>query len=205
MAKKKKKHIINWNIISIYLTVVVLIIGLFLGYNNKELSILHSELERVEKEKIELTQNTDPEWHIKFNNQKDFYESILDIKDSSLSHSTKINDSLTSLLKHSSILDSNQVIYTEKQDIRALNALMNQERYCEYICTIKEYIALRDSFIQEIFSELGNKELKISEYQNTIKKLSRKSTFINWSLIILMIISTIGAIMGYLKAKKNNS
>jgi len=64
----KYKHVINWNIITLLATIGVVILGIILNYNKREIDVYKAELAKAEKEKNELKAETNPEWHIKFNN-----------------------------------------------------------------------------------------------------------------------------------------
>ena len=74
---KPKKHTVNWNMITLIITIGGIIISIVLNYNRRELDILHSQLDKIEKEKSEIENQIDPEWHKKFNNQKNYYENEL--------------------------------------------------------------------------------------------------------------------------------
>src|SRR5690606_12775461 len=112
---KKKKHIINWNIITLITTVAIVIIGIVLNYNQREINILQSELRSSENRINELESELDPSWHIKFKNQKDYYENELKTKELVINEKS---DLLTQLQSQ------NGLLLSREQKIEIVKTLM---------------------------------------------------------------------------------
>ena len=184
---KKKKHVINWNIITLITTVAVVIIGIVLNYNQREINILQSELRSSENRINELEFELDPSWHIKFKNQKDYYENELKMKELVIN---KKSDLLTQLQSQ------NGLLFSREQKIEIVQTLMAYPLILEEVKILEELNKSNEKII-EIQKKILSIKNSISEKENT--KISKSNKFLNIGLILFGIVGLISAFMVYRK------
>lgn len=194
--KNKNKHIVNWNIISLVAAILLLIISIILNYNNREISILQSELDRIEKENNILSQKNDPNWYEKMNNQNVYFESIIKSKDSVILINKKVIDSLENIQTTAilTVKDRN-IVLTEKQMdnlvLKLLKAELDSIRLIEY--NLKEQIwTLQDSIYSSEINYLKRRDgyniQIIHNLEEMIENLESENKLIHLPLLIISLI-----------------
>lgn len=197
---KKKQYPINWNLISVCATVIVIVLGIALGYPQKELSLLQTELRLAEKEKKELEKELDPEWHNRLNQLSAHYEYILKRKDDTIKFS---NEKIDSLRKEFSIVQKNdrdQITLSEVQAKKIVIALMKSKTQDSLIYIneqqIKNYKAIDDN-LNEII------QLKDKYIEYLIEFNSQKRVYGIISLVLAMLIILL-ILYGKIRSRKKN-
>lgn len=151
----KYKHVINWNIITLLATIGVVILGIILNYNKREIDVYKAELAKAEKEKNELKAETNPEWHIKFNNQREYYESQLNIRQSELESIKNQRDSIKRYTSKAKIGNSGDIGLSIKTARKVLAKIEDGRR---------------DSGLLALNLELLNLYIQKDSYQNYLIK-----------------------------------
>ncbi|WP_336129642.1 hypothetical protein [Mesoflavibacter sp. CH_XMU1422-2] len=187
---KKKKHIINWNIITLITTSAVVIISIVLNYNQREIDILQSELTRSENRIKELESELDPSWHIKYNNQKDYYESEIKRKELLISEKNEILTELES---------KNGLVLSKEQKVEIVKTLMAYPKVLEKVKLLEEINNSSEKII-EIQKEMLAVKNSISEKEKS--RISKSNTFLNIILVLFGIAGLFSAFMVYKKSKK---
>lgn len=113
--KGKYKHVINWTIIgliiSVILGIVPIAIAIIFNYNQSEISILKTEISQLERENTTLTSQLDPVWHQKLNSQKLYYENEI----AGLEKNIKsIEHSLVNMKAKGYLLDTNNIVISKE-------------------------------------------------------------------------------------------
>lgn len=108
----KRKFVLSIELIGLILVIALALIGFYINSNDKEVTLLNNEIGRLKEENEQLKAESDPNWHSKFNNQRQFYEAELSTKDKELLVLKVETDSLVKIknfLKHKDLRD---LIYT---------------------------------------------------------------------------------------------
>lgn len=214
MTKKKNKitHIINWNIVTLITTVSVIIFGIILNWNQRKIDILESELTRLSNYNTELQKNTDPEWYIKFNDQKEYYESEIErIKNAKLNLKTdnipkenlinELDNSLTITAKQRDIIV--EKLLKAKANVEIIDNLENQIKIKEELINIKnkliELQIEKDKSNSKIRSNL-NQIIKSQREQIDLLNNSKKTNL----LVNLIIFFSLLGLISLIKTYKNN-
>lgn len=176
--------------------ILLLIISIILNYNNREISILQSELDRIEKENNILSQKNDPNWYEKMNNQNVYFESIIKSKDSVILINKKVIDSLENIQTTAilTVKDRN-IVLTEKQMdnlvLKLLKAELDSIRLIEY--NLKEQIwTLQDSIYSSEINYLKRRDgyniQIIHNLEEMIENLESENKLIHLPLLIISLI-----------------
>ena len=206
---KKVVHIINWNLISIVLTIGGIIFALILNYNKREIDILKSELIKVEKEKDKLSEEVDPEWHIKFNHQKQYYEGQL-AHQSELLYIT--NKELDSIVKNQPALilslENRGLGLSVIQMDNLIRILFEAEKNTELIELYETMIENYESIMSHNEQRIKNYEaidslrlLEIGLYQSLIENSDETDNMLFIIQILLFVLAFIAILYSYLKSK----
>lgn len=224
MAKKKKiKHIINWNLITIISTFGIVLMGIIINYNTRKMETLEFDLTRKEKENQDLIAQIDPNWHIKFNNQKEFYENQLKkMKIENLNYKNMLASTKEQSKKNTFNLIEGKLELTINEAkhlaTRLITADLNEKLIISYkksrvldSLQLLNYKKLKDNSVkiinnleemafsqEKIINLMKQKELILSKYRNSPYKII---------LLLLGIVGLISSSFSFssIKKKKNSS
>ena len=144
MKDKQTKHIVNWNLITLIATIAVVLLGIILNWNQRQIDILEKELELASSEIENLRSQTDPSWHIKFNEQKSYYISELAQKEKILIQKSKDLDSIigSSITIGNATLGLLNMPGIEKVSVSHLSKRKLDSIYLSYYLLIRAYESL---------------------------------------------------------------
>lgn len=212
----KIKHIINWNIITLIITTGVIILGIFLNYNKREIDIYKAELAKVEKENNELKSKLDPEWYSKLNNQRNYYESELSVKETAILEIKKQKDSIENSNAKAKLDNADNLVLPIKVARKIAKKLIEGQRDSALLSVNLELLdnyKQMDSGLRKIIESRGeqvnilktwnlNNEKIIKIYSSAISEYEDQSKLLSLLLLINIVIF-ISALLAWIKSKKN--
>ena len=213
MGKNTKvKHIINWNLITLISTLCIVLLGIILNWNQRQINILESELNRSEEVIKDLQSEIDPEWHFRYNNQKEFYESEITKRDSLI----KINSIASSNVAKEIVIEGKKIVLSERQRDKLVEKLIRAKIDSIEIQSYKienqfskEIDSLKSSIIEKLSEQNENYRLINENNRLIIKNLEKRIELVNSKnsnyfvpLILVSLISLFSIFMAFLKKKK---
>jgi len=207
----KKKHIVNWNWITMIFTIGGIIITLILNYNQREIDILKSELEKSEKENDDLLTKIDPEWHIKFNNQKQYYEGELAVKNELIN---KTNSELDSIVRNQPALilsvENRQFKLSDSQFRKLVYKLVKAEEdsilisqvYKPMVKDLKSLDSLHRLHINNLEQIDSLRILQLNEHQERAMSTDKKLSVLQ---LIALFSALLSLFMGNLMNNRKNT
>jgi len=215
MTKKKTKikHIINWNIVTLILTVSVMIFGIILNWNQRSIDVLETEVTRLSGLNDELQNNSDPEWHIKFSNQKEFYESEIQLIQKAQLILNKDNALEENLANE---LDNSLTITARQRDI-IVEKLLKAEESFELIDNLENQIKIKDELIKiknELIELQNKKEKSSSKIRSNLNQIIKnqkeqidllENTKTSTMLVNLIILFSLLGLLSLFKTIRNNT
>ncbi|RJE70586.1 hypothetical protein [Reichenbachiella sp. MSK19-1] len=158
----KNRFNINWNVTNTIIAIVAILTTYFIFSNDKEIVVLQSQLQMLQKENEALKGDVDPEWHKKFNNQTQYYKDVINQISTKTAHLTWLNDSLKNKTKSLYLIDSNRVILSRQKSKQFLIKLINAER--------DSILVLNYQKIDSIRSELDEHQSEQDKLQKAINE-----------------------------------
>ena len=210
MGKKTKvKHIVNWNLITLISTLGIVLLGIILNWNQRQINILETELNRAEKEKQNLQTEIDPEWHFRYNNQKQFYESEIAKKDSLIKiNSLKINSLTSARVAEMFVIKDKKIMLSEKNMDRLFEKLMRAdidsleiESYKIQADLFKEIDKLNKLIIENLKKRDENNRLLIKNLEKRNELIHSKNDYY-LPLILVSLMTLFSVIMTFIKKRK---
>ncbi|MBP1838773.1 hypothetical protein [Formosa algae] len=210
MSKKTKvKHIVNWNLITLISTLGIVLISIILNWNQRQINILETELNRAEKEIQDLQTETDPEWHFRYNNQKQFYESEIAKRDSSIKiNSLKINSLTSARVAEMFVIKNKKIMLSEKHMDRLFKKLMRADldsleigSYKIQSDLFKETDKLNKLIIEALKKQDKNNRLLITNLEKKNELIHSKNSYY-FPLILVSLITLFSIIMTFIKKGK---
>jgi len=175
-----------WNLINILITIIGVLLPALIAIlivwltspSTRELSLLKTENEKFQREINNLKDEIDPNWHKKFNEQKQYYVDELTTKNNTLYQAEKKIDSI--LLNHNTTKNTkNQILLPTKEVRRNLNRLAKADYESVDLILVKQELEaykelnkIRDTLIKAKDTLIKNQRLSIDVQDGLIKNLN---------------------------------
>ena len=151
-----RKIKINWNLIIVLLAIIMLIVTVLEISNQNNLDLLNSRIEDLKSENQNLKDQSDPSWHKKFNEQKEYFDNRIAQKDSQM---INLNSMLDSVIHSQDIVrknNKNQYVFNSDQLDTIGIALLKGLEYRELLFNSYEIIDHKDSIINVYATYINN-------------------------------------------------
>lgn len=151
----KKAFSLSIEIVGLILVIVLALVGFYINSNDKEVNLLNNEIDKLRAENENLRDEIDPNWHSKFNNQRQFYEAELSGRDKELLLLRIETDSLAKIRNYLKHKDFKDLIYT----LQVADSLISA--YEREIESNQQVTSSQDNLIRSHYSLIRNLEQQV--------------------------------------------
>ncbi len=166
---RKKTTKLNWNLVSLIAGVVALTVSIVIVWNQKKIDNLQDSLSEMQIENNKLLSEIDPSWHVKFNEQREFYNNQLNDERTLRLQANRKVDSLILLENKPKKGRNGEIILNLEQAKIIAIRLIDGERDSALLAISEDIIKNQDTTIALYDSSISNLRLQIKGLMEIIK------------------------------------